>query len=254
MQFKWKTDLVAFLNEYINEANPKQATRKFVITRSYGNKSTLNTSGQPRVRTVRLCGNSARIEDRDMDELIGICKGVLADRKVVLQEAEFLKQWLDANWHVATIWPANTLYQRIEEMLVDDILDQEEQKELFELLHQFTGGDIPKQAASMTTKLPFDEPQPQLTFKDRLYCFTGNLAYGSRKQCASEVTSRGGTVKNSITQETNYLVVGAFGNIEWIHSTHGRKIEKAIDMRKSGYYSIAIISEQHWTDSLWTDS
>jgi hypothetical protein len=53
----------------------------------------------------------------------------------------------------------------------------------------------------------------------------------------------------AITKDLNYLVIGEVGSRDWIHSTHGRKIEKAIDYNDRGC-RIAIVTEQHWHNFL----
>jgi hypothetical protein len=40
--------------------------------------------------------NSKRVSDRNIDELIGLARGILADGKVDQQEAEYLQKWLIA--------------------------------------------------------------------------------------------------------------------------------------------------------------
>jgi len=45
------------------------------------------------------------------------------------------------------------------------------------------------------------------------------------------------------------LIVADMGSRDWIHSTHGRKIEKAMEVKSSGNL-IAIISEEHWVKHL----
>ncbi|HAW32731.1 MAG TPA: hypothetical protein DCY03_32270, partial [Planctomycetaceae bacterium] len=63
--------------------------------------------GQPLSRTF----NAARLNDRKIDELIGLCKGVLADGEVTQFEVEFLQNWLRNNQEISEHWPANVLYQ-----------------------------------------------------------------------------------------------------------------------------------------------
>jgi hypothetical protein len=41
------------------------------------------------------------------------------------------------------------------------------------------------------------------------------------------------------------LVIGEIGSQDWLHSTHGRKIEKAIEYNDTGA-KIAIVPEKHW--------
>jgi hypothetical protein len=52
-----------------------------------------------------------------------------------------------------------------------------------------------------------------------------------------------------LNQETGYLVIGVYATDSWIHSTFGRKIEKAVVMRGEGL-PIAIVGEQYWVGQL----
>lgn len=49
--------------------------------------------------------------------------------------------------------------------------------------------------------------------------------------------------------DTHYLVIGDIGSAAWMHSTHGRKIEAAVELLERGT-GIAIISEAHFMKSL----
>ena len=50
----------------------------------------------------------------------------------------------------------------------------------------------------------------------------------------------------NVTQNIHYLIIGSIGSDDWIHSSFGRKIEKALQFKKQGK-NIIIISEDHWT-------
>lgn len=205
--------------------------------------SPLGPDGQPINRRF----NAVRRVERGIDELIGLCKGVLCDGVVVNTEATYLLQWLDANKEVSTPWPASILYARIEEMLIDKHLDSAEEKELLDIIFKISGANpMAYRAASMATRLPVDEPCPDLLFNKTNYCFTGKFVYGTRNRCEHEIVIRGGVAKRNVSQELNFLVVGLIGSEDWIHSTFGRKIEQAVALRETGH-SVAIVSEEHWT-------
>jgi hypothetical protein len=74
------------------------------------------------------------VNGRKIDELIGLCKGILADGKVDRAESEYLQLWLRNNRDISRHWPTNVLYERIGEMLEDDVLDSDEEKKLIEQL------------------------------------------------------------------------------------------------------------------------
>ena len=56
-----------------------------------------------------------RIADRGVDEMIGICRGMIADGRVVQSEAEYILHWLEANKEAASRWPCNLLAARAQE-------------------------------------------------------------------------------------------------------------------------------------------
>lgn len=140
----------------------------------------------------------------------------------------------------------NLLYRRLSDMLKDNMLDAAESAELLELLQQFTGkprcSDNP---FSSPTSLPLDNPEPTLEWTGRMFLFTGTMAYGPRKACEALVVERGGSIAAGVNKKTHYLVIGSIGNEQWLHSSYGTKIKKAVEIREAGA-NIAIISEAHW--------
>ncbi|WP_430735503.1 BRCT domain-containing protein [Halodesulfovibrio aestuarii] len=191
--------------------------------------------------------NANLMEDRDADELVGICKGILADGKVVEEEAKFLFEWLASRKEYNTDWFINTLYDRISVIFEDGVVDESEQIELFELLSNFVGD--PNYMASInavSTSLPVNIPMPEIDVPDKTFCFTGTFAFGTRKDCWKATEQFGGVPIKGVTQKLNYLVIGSIGTSSWKHSTYGRKIEKAMEYReKTG---LVIMSEDHWAE------
>ena len=202
----------------------------------------LDDHGQPVIRTF----NAARLNERMIDELIGLCRGVLFDGAVSELEASALLRWMEANREISQQWPANILYRRISRMMADGLLDPEEQRELIEALIGLTGAPAADASVkSGSTALPLCAPLPIVNFPGKLFCFTGKFASGTRAQVQEAVIALGAAVKDSPTNKTNYLVIGSIGSADWIHSTHGRKIEKAVALRTDGK-PIHIIAEEYW--------
>jgi len=187
--------------------------------------------------------------DRSIDELIGVCKGVVSDGVVNQDEAEFLCGWLRANEHVRNVWPANVLRARIAEYLEDGYLDQDEKVELFEMLARVSAHRESKEPVNLSTGLPFDSPLPQLSFMGWGYCLTGKFHTGKRSNCEQFIVSLGGVILQQPRQRECVLVVGDIGSRDWIHSTHGRKIEAAITLRTQGH-PVAIVPEHYWFETI----
>jgi NAD-dependent DNA ligase len=189
-----------------------------------------------------------RICDRQIDELIGLAKGIAADGQIHQAEVEFLQSWLAANSAISDQPLIGTLYQRINTILADGVVDEDEKAELLDTLLQFTGQPGELGELLKATTLPLCAPAPTITFPAALFCFTGTFAFGKRRDCEAAVAARGATA-GSLTRETRYLVIGAYVTDSWKHSSHGLKILKAVDMRAKRV-PISIVSEGHWVQSL----
>tara|TARA_R110002110_G_scaffold405816_1_gene625207 strand:+ start:621 stop:1235 length:615 start_codon:yes stop_codon:yes gene_type:complete len=193
--------------------------------------------------------NASRVQDRLIDELIGVCRGVIADGRVDEQEAIFLGQWIENHREIADRWPVNILYTRLVEMLKDGILNTQEQEELLTTLRDLTGESALYQEPNRSTSLPLNKPAPAVEFAGKTFCLTGRFVFGSKVDCEETILEMGGDTVDLPTAETDFLVIGEMGSPEWVHTTFGRAIEHAIELRESGA-SIAIISEEHWVDAL----
>jgi len=196
------------------------------------------------------------VGERQMDELIGICRGVLVDGAVSGMEANYLLRWLEANRNTAHVWPASALYERLLRALEDNELDSDEQRDLITIMQKLIGADTDadgdgQQAVPInrSTSLPLDQPAPAIIFEGKTFCFTGQFACGSRQWCEQQISARGGGSKPNISKKVNYLVIGEIGSAEWMHSTHGRKIEAAMALKEQGH-AIHVIAEQHWHGAL----
>jgi NAD-dependent DNA ligase len=203
-------------------------------------------NGQP--INARL--NARQRSEREIDELLGLCKGVLADGRVNQAEAEFLSRWLGLNRENTDKWPANILFERLTQMLTDGRLDKAEEHELIALLMETTGGDASRlNAHSLSTGLPITIPTPDVAIPGKQFCFTGKFMYGPRAHCQIEIETRLGRVSDDVTTELDFLVIGVVGSRDWKHSSFGRKIEKAVQYREKGY-GLAIIAEEHFIGAI----
>lgn len=188
--------------------------------------------------------NGDRLTSRQIDELIGISRGLIADGQVNEAEVQFLQKWLAANLAISAEPLIRGLYDRIADILADGVFDEVEKAELFDTLSGFTAGGFELGETLKPTSLPLCQPAPALSFSGRRYCFTGTFTFGQRKHCEAAVVERGAQV-GGITQKTNVLVIGAYATESWKHSSFGNKILQAVEWRDSGF-PISIVSEEHW--------
>ena len=191
--------------------------------------------------------NRKNIQDRQIDTLIGLSKGLIADDKVNQAEAEFLLNWLIQNKQSSDNPIIVNLLNRVSEMLEDGILDKEESAELLKILSTVSGETSEVGELAKTMSLPVSTPIPSVIFKGMSFLFTGTCAFGNRKQCQEATDSLGGINAKSVTKSLNYLVLGTYVTDSWAHENFGRKIEKAMEYRENGI-PIVIITENHWAN------
>ena len=191
--------------------------------------------------------NRKSIDDRKIDTLIGLSKGILADGIVNQKEAEFLLNWLIQSRQASDHPVILNLLDKVEVMLSDRLLDAEEAQELLELLHRISGEPAELGELMKTAHLPVDDPVPTIIFKNKTFLFTGTCAFGTRKQCMEATETLGGMNETSVTKRLNYLVIGTYVTDSWHHETFGRKIEMAMNYRLQGH-PLAIVTEEHWAD------
>lgn len=192
--------------------------------------------------------NRKRLDERQVDELVGLCQGIISDGQVSQIEAEFLQKWLLANTHITGNPVISLLYGRIAAVLSDKKLDSDEARELLETLQQFSGGNYELGDILKSGTLPIDIPAPFIKFEEKRFCFTGTFAFGSRADCEA-VTKKLNGESGNLTGKTDYLVIGVYATESWKHSAFGRKIEKAVEMKGKGI-PIAIIHEPHWVEAM----
>jgi len=191
--------------------------------------------------------NKKNIQDRQVDTLIGLSKGLVADGTVNQSEAEFLMTWLIQNQHHSENPIIDNLLQKVALMLEDGILDSDESEELKNILQAISGESSEIGELAKTTSLPINAPLPKINFDGASFLFTGTCAFGTRKDCQAAIEELGGVNAKGVTKTLNYLVLGTYVTDSWVHETFGRKIEKAIEYRENGL-PLIIITEEHWAN------
>ncbi len=189
--------------------------------------------------------NRPRLERRQVDELIGLAKGIAADGLLADAEVEYLVRWLVANREITSDPLVAGLYRQVQAMLADGTLTEEERGDLLSILSDFGSRPMELGEPMLSTAIPFSDPAPPLGFAGWRYCFTGSFKFGTREACEAAVAGRG-AIAGSLTKQTDALVVGHYATESWLHSPYGLKIIKATGMREKGHH-IAIVHEDHWT-------
>ena len=203
---------------------------------------TLDDDGQPRAIGLNWHQNLRKA----LSTLYGICGGLMADSHLSDQEILFLHTWLRQNEELTKDWPANILAQRVESVLADGLVTEEERQDLQETLKQMLGGTLEETGSpeSLATRLPVD-PLETVNFEGRTFCLTGKFIYGPRSRCQSAIEQLGGIPVERVSVDLSYLIIGTLASRDWVHTSHGRKIETALGYKAKGH-DIQIAAEELW--------
>jgi len=184
---------------------------------------------------------------------IGFIKGILADGVVNSAEAKALRSMLEQNMLPISAFgfPLVDLAMRMDALSKDNSWTPENLHELALILESFASDDLnlqPLQPES-PAHIIFDSPVPNLVYPGNEFVISGNFAFGPRDVVIDAIRTRGGLTNPNPRHSTRYLIVGSFVSEGWAHGNYGRKIEAAIEIRKT-VKNLAIVSEDDWRASL----
>lgn len=195
---------------------------------------------------MKLASETCR--HKSIDELLGICRGIIADDHVCIKEAYFLQEWLIENGgknnHIL-----KGFTQKIDSILSDGYIDSHETRELIDLFKDMTNNNVFLPDVQ-TTENNITDDSVALTFKGKVFVFSGIFSAGSRDKIQKKVFELGGTIKDNVTHATDYLVVGNYANPDWSSLSMGNKIKYALDL-KNRFNRINIISERKLTFEIY---
>ena len=191
----------------------------------------------------------------DLQQLQGICHGILADGRVKDEEVVQLNNWLAEHNHLSSYYPYDEITSLVTEVISDGVIDDDERKLLKRYFNEFvtlTDAQLQEQITEDTESVQIGgicSIAPELQFKDKNFCFTGRSSRGSRSEIESTVVELEGIFQRGVTMKTDYLIVGDDGNPCWAYSCYGRKVEKAINLRKQGVKVVIIHEADFWDEA-----
>ncbi|ENC7115876.1 BRCT domain-containing protein [Salmonella enterica] len=182
--------------------------------------------------------------ETDIHLLSGLCKGLIADRELGDDEVRYLNWWLTQNGVLKNNYPGKELYALVRNILSDGKISSEESVSLRSALVDFTGCDLDSGVVDgLATRLPIDV-DVTLSVEGQTFCLTGVFVAGKRSIVEAAIQKAGGFISSDVTKKIDYLVIGILSSRDWRFTSHGRKIEKAVNYRDTGGVNIKIISEE----------
>lgn len=189
--------------------------------------------------------------------LSGLVHGLMADGDLSDAEIKTLKSWVDANDFLTGTYPFDEINSLISEILADKKITQDEREQLmaffsniidFSSSYNLAAPDFAKLREKYSIS-GICASCPEITFQDKLFCFTGESYRSKRADIGVVIARLGGALRSSVTKKTNYLIVGNAGNPCWAYACYGRKIEEAVALRKEGA-RVTIVNETDFWDAV----
>ena len=165
----------------------------------------------------------------------------------------YLVEWIGKNKQGLDIIPLfHQLHRKLTEYSSGGINTEEEHK-LIAMIRLLTGNNWSVNGDVSNMPINLYDKDPSIYFEDRVFCFTGEFEFGSKRLCQEAIENLGGIYSENMTQDVNYLVVGKEGSKDWKYGNWGTKISKASDWIKSEDFDMTIISEDDWRVAMIMD-
>jgi NAD-dependent DNA ligase len=188
----------------------------------------------------RLCSNKFYDEiTTGIQQLHGLLGGVVADGIISEDELRGVQSWMEENKQLKKRWPYDEIESLVASVLADGSVDEVEHKMLMSFFAQFAQMLDDKTLSNPyiltdSTLKGVCANSPEIIFQGSRFCLTGASSRYARNVFAEKITALGGSVVGSVSQKLNYLIIGGDGNPCWSYACYGRKVEKALELRKAG--------------------
>ena len=187
------------------------------------------------------------IETADhINEFLGLISGIVADDVINASELQYLLGWLSAREEVIN----HPITQDVSYKILDYTNIKEptetETNTLLNFLKKTTGTNFSDTGATSTGPLDhIADIIESMSHMNARICFTGVFNKGSRKEVEAIANDLGATTRKDPSKSIDYVIIGSQISPDWKHSSFGRKIQKAVELRDGGH-PLYILTEDHW--------
>lgn len=186
--------------------------------------------------------------------LAGLVHGIMADGELSDKEVTALSSWMSANSFLNGTYPFDEINGMLHAILADRKVSEDERGQLMALF-----SDIIDFTSSFNlNQIDFDRlkekysisgvcaANPEISFENKVFCFTGESYRAKRAEIAKIINSLGGRFNADVSKKVDYLIVGSSGNPCWAYSCYGRKIEDAVGLRRAGAKIVIVNENDFW--------
>ena len=177
------------------------------------------------------CGNPMEgmysDKTKEMQKLQEIVISIIDDDNISDEEINELKNWLETHKELKGYYPFDKIFEVVEDVMLDGVMDQDEKQILLGLMDAFINPQT---------------VQADIDFTGKNVCLSGEFNYGSKKQVEDFLCAQGAVIAKSVTGKLDVLILGEAGSAAWKYGNYGSKYEKACQLNEKGK-KIVIVKE-----------
>lgn len=131
-------------------------------------------------------------------QLIGILKGVSADRRINEREAESLRDWVPEHEEMFPNKEFAHIRKELDAVSEDGVVNSDEEEKLLMLFRRIVN--------------PVGACRDDICYEGKKFVLTGNFTCGSKAKVEAVIVGRGGKISKTVSGKVSYVVVGAEGS------------------------------------------
>lgn len=181
-----------------------------------------------------------------INEFLGLISGIVSDNIINAQELKYILGWISTHEDVINHPITKDVSIKVVEFTKIKSPSPEEKSALLTFFKKTTGTNFGETGAATTEPLDhFVDHIESMTHTNARICFTGVFKKGSRKEVEAIATNLGATTRKDPSKSIDYVIIGSQVSQDWKHTSFGRKIQKAVELRDGGH-PLFILTEKHW--------
>jgi NAD-dependent DNA ligase len=191
-----------------------------------------------------------------IQQLEGLLHGLLADNELSDIEIDQLSKWMEEHDFLKGSYPFDEVDSLLVSARQDGIISTDEKNMLKAFFALFIDTRISYNINEIEMKALQNKYSvsgicavcPEVTFENKTFSFTGKSSRAKRNEIAEVIIKKDGSFNENVTKKTDYLIVGGEGNPCWAFSCYGRKVERAVQLRKEGSLIIIVHENDFWDE------
>lgn len=182
----------------------------------------------------------SRVDGGSVDvanEFYGFCAGIACDNRIVPEEVTaVLAEIGRLPSDVAADSRISLLGEAAQRAILDGRVTPEESEDISSWICHLVGDSCADTGLATFGNMPVLDDVvkdvKQIVFEENSFVVTGTFLFAPRKVIKSVIVELGGTVSESVSRKTHYLVFGAEASRDWKYSHEGTKLARARELRQ----------------------